>query len=976
MMESIYKSYLNALIEKLTENKNVYYISICDIEYEIIELLRDFKIEGVKIAIINKLDYSTAVKYRNDTSINKIVILTPDSVKKIDSLKDFNEYSIFPEIDSYNNLFWGIIKKIFSLKKDISSKEVKFINLIIKEKQITLSQFFELIDNSIENGEINLRKLSNNLNIVNCWKSNGEFETKLKPLRKLIRLSDPNEIEKRVSIMPIETLTNKEMRIFRQISKFSFENRYSELFSKVIFEDLPEKFTSKPVTVKSIKNSDIAENESIKQYKFSYQAFLEETESITIEEFENEMINMKEQFLESIEEFENEFNNIQDDIISAQVNDIMQVVNNEINIHPSAQKKIISKIEDFANATTHTIKLIRDNELYPHKLSLFCKSTKNYLKAYISLLSFIATNEDALEGLGENEIINRIQNLFITKNANKCKMSFMHPISVLYFNCINDKFKEILNSYNENGSNSIKILLDGILNVNTTRFPINIIVSDGKLYIINENFRSKFAYYEFTEKTQMSSENSLDIRSIANSLKKYFYEFPYKSEISVSIIGNPSFKNIGSLIKVTEEAYSEKITILQRIRIDIISENHKTISKEIDEFYKNENFNNKIQFRLLPPLLDQDGKLNGKVLLNEAIKQSDIVFLFDCYVLYKKEELRKVKYGYNSIFNLISEVGCYNPNEEWSINSSFPIEILWATLHNIYLNKANMLSEWAINELDNTIINLIKTEIDKNNSLMICMITSNMNIIKKIYMKNKFSSKIIRSKGKEFLELTFGSYIKRTHLYDKSFKFSCACSFKNILESILDNSEIEEFVKDMQYEPKEILENLIIEFNYNNEINAIEILCYYPKDENESFNEDEYRCVCKFILNYAFCNSSSHSSLLKSIMVNYLYSSAKNYGDVLLVNHIERYLKPGKGNNILFNIKQENHKVLQDINTTNIRNMIAYIETNSIDERFKTDFKYIYDIDELREISRQAGELRILDNKLLKKIEFILKGEE
>lgn len=974
MIQELYEKFLKTYIENLTINKKVFYISICDIEYEIIELLSEFKIDGIKVAIINNSDYSAAVEYRNDTTISKIVILTPDSVKKIDSLKDFNEYSIFPEIDICGELLWSIIKTIFCLiEPDI--KVIKFINLIIKEKRITLTQLLELIYNSVQNNEINIDKLNHNLHRVNCWRSNGNSGTNLTTLRKLIRLSDPAEIEKRISIMSTEKLSQKELRDFTAMSKLSFENKYDELFEKFYFENLPEEFTEKPVIQKKDKKDDNDITESTKEFKFSYEAYLEENQSIQIDEFEKEMLNsnMQEQFENTIEEFEAEFNRILLDNINDKVLRIIDDING-VNIRPKTKKNLVQRLEKFNEETTIVINYIKEKKVYPNLLDTFCRCTENFLRSYIALLSFIVTDGDALEGLGKNKIIEQIQSLFMTKDETKISMSFMHPISVFYFNCINDKFKEIVSAYKEYDSNSIRILLDGIFTVNTTRFPVNILIYDNKLYSINGSYQSKFAYYEFIEKTQLSSESILDIRTITNSIEKYMTELPFKSEIIVSILGNPSFKNIGSLKKIIDSLLKEGKSIIRKLRIDVISESNKAISNEIDDLYKNESLDNKIQFRLVNLKSDSE----SKTILNRAIEISDMVFLFDC-VFNKKEELRKIVNNYNYTHHQILKA-CSNENSmEQIIITNFPIENLWATLHNVLLNGENSLSYWAINELDNTIINLIMTKIETNSELMVCMLTSNISLINKIYMTDRFryTSNIIKSKGKELLELTFGVYIKNKNLDHNTSKFTCACSLKNILQSILDDGEIEEFVKDMQYEPKEILENLILEFSYNNQNNNITATCYYPKDENESFNIEEYQRVWKFILNYAFCNTNSHSRLLKSVIITYLYMSIRSLGDALLVNHIERYLKLDVDKDVSFNYQSKNYEIPNDINTTNVRNMIAYLENyNSVDERFKTGFMSAdYDTDELKKMRAQASILQLIDNKLLNKIDYILKED-
>jgi len=972
-LKKLYCSYLEEYIKNLTFNKVVYYISICDIEYEIIDLLQDFKIEGINVAIVNKREYSKAVEYRNNTTVSKIVLLTPDSVKKIDSLKDFNEYSVFPDVEENKEMFWGIIKTIFCLEDEQIHRVEKFINLIIKEKRISLSQFFKLFENSIENNKINIQKLNNNLFMVNCWKSDGSSSTNITNLKKLIRLSDPTEIEKRISVMSTEELNTKQLRDFTAISKLSFENNYDELFKKYSFENLPEKFTEKSISPKKTKNKDDDFTEVTKQFKFSYEAYIEETQSIPVFEFEETLLDSSiEQFTNVIEEYEDEFNKIIVKDISIKIQKIINDIKNGIDIHPKSKEGLIKRIEHFEEITSNTYNSIKQRKTYPYLLESFCRSTKDFLNAYINLLSFIATDENASYALNKNKIIEDIQSLFITIDERKLTMSFMHPIAIFFFNCTNAKYNEILPAYKEYDSNAMRILLDGVLNVNTTQFPVNILTYNNKIYVIDESYQKSFAYYEFREKTRLSSESTLDIRIITNSIERYITEFPYKSEIIVSIVGSPSFKNIGSLNKIIYDAMKFNRSIIRKFRIDIISENHKEVSKEIDDFYNSENLNNTILFRLVNLKSGSD----SRTILDEVLEKSDVVFVFDCDILYKKEELRKIAVNYTSTLSEIKRV-CSNENFlNQTINEDFPIGVLWPTLHNVLLEGENSLSTWSINEVDNSIINLIRSKIECNNELLVCMLTSNLSIISKIYMKNKFSSSILKSKGKEYLTLTFSAYIINKKLIDDESKFTCECSLKDVLQSILDDVEIEEFVKDMQYDPKEILGNLVLKFNYDNDNNKVQATCLYPEDESESFDEVEYKRIWKFILKYAFGYGNSHSILLKSLIINYLYISIRSLGDALLVNHIERYLKFDVDNDVYLEAQLSHEERPQDNNITNVRNMLAYLEKyNSVDERFKTGFKYEYDIDELKKLRIQANKIHIIDKKLLSKIDFILKGE-
>ena len=97
---------MQTYIELLTGGRKEYFIAIVDIEKHLAEefLARE---ADYAMAWFERREYSGAVVLRNDKSISRIVLFSNDSVKMIDSLKDFAEYPAVPEDKA---VFWSCLE--------------------------------------------------------------------------------------------------------------------------------------------------------------------------------------------------------------------------------------------------------------------------------------------------------------------------------------------------------------------------------------------------------------------------------------------------------------------------------------------------------------------------------------------------------------------------------------------------------------------------------------------------------------------------------------------------------------------------------------------------------------------------------------------------------------------------------------------------------------------------------------------------
>ena len=97
-MTEQFKRYLKTYITLLVEEKLEFFIAIVDVERELAsDFLESSGDTSYQAVWFERKDYAKAVRLRNDPDVRRIVLLSNDTVKMIDSLKDFVEYPILPE---------------------------------------------------------------------------------------------------------------------------------------------------------------------------------------------------------------------------------------------------------------------------------------------------------------------------------------------------------------------------------------------------------------------------------------------------------------------------------------------------------------------------------------------------------------------------------------------------------------------------------------------------------------------------------------------------------------------------------------------------------------------------------------------------------------------------------------------------------------------------------------------------------------
>ena len=187
MIEKFVK-YMRTYIELLTKGRKEYFIAIVDIEKKLVDGF--LKLEAdYAMAWFERKEYSQAVVLRNDKSVSRIVLFSNDSVKMIDSLKDFVEYPAIPED---RDIFWQCLTATFGQEPDSDCKKV--LETIMESRQIALEDLFQYLDSCIDkSGNFKFSKIVRNLYQLELWaiRNNNDKDLdkakKKQYLKKLIR---------------------------------------------------------------------------------------------------------------------------------------------------------------------------------------------------------------------------------------------------------------------------------------------------------------------------------------------------------------------------------------------------------------------------------------------------------------------------------------------------------------------------------------------------------------------------------------------------------------------------------------------------------------------------------------------------------------------------------------------------------------------------------------------------------------------
>ena len=123
----------------MTDGQKDFFIAIVDLDKNLAEKFLRQETDYV-MTWFDRKEYSQAVVLRNDIKISRIVLFSNDSVKMIDSLKDFVEY---PAISEDMNIFWRCLTAAFEQELDKDCK--KLLETVMEYRQVALEDLLQYL---------------------------------------------------------------------------------------------------------------------------------------------------------------------------------------------------------------------------------------------------------------------------------------------------------------------------------------------------------------------------------------------------------------------------------------------------------------------------------------------------------------------------------------------------------------------------------------------------------------------------------------------------------------------------------------------------------------------------------------------------------------------------------------------------------------------------------------------------------------
>ena len=429
MTEKIIR-YLQAYISLLVKGQEEYFIAIADIEKNTAEEFIRRKTDYEK-AWFDRREYSQAVVLRNRTDISKIVLFSDDSVKMIDSLKDFVEY---PSIPDDKNIFWQCIAVAFGQEMDADCK--KLLNTVMELRQTVLEDLFRYLDSGMENGAFVFEKLVKNLYQLELWvfADRDIDRAKNKPaLKRLIRNSDALLAEEKLMKGIAEKKVSFSAARRRHILKWLSKNDLKSVFQNVRYD---EKIEALFQGSGRRRRNPVQEKQEEQSYENSYEYAMQEMPEESMQKVEEALLKPENEILkDSMQKFsypdeaeiEAEFREIREQMELLSLTEEKKAF---LRLRLEELQKLFGKAAK--EGSTYT----------PACLWHYAQSQKAFVRSYFALMGrCVADTGIARMCLGVH-FLSRLQGIFCAEKDGVISMPFYHPLAGLYLISLQKKYEE------------------------------------------------------------------------------------------------------------------------------------------------------------------------------------------------------------------------------------------------------------------------------------------------------------------------------------------------------------------------------------------------------------------------------------------------------------------------------------------------------------------------------------------------------
>lgn len=957
--------YLKQYILTLTDEKEEAFLAVNDIGPE---MLPDENVPYVKecrLIRVNQADYSEAVQCRNNGKLKKIVLLCNDSIRRIDSLKDFVECAIIPED---RELLWRLLTVVFQLG-DVKIELKEYVNTLVQYIPMEIKELIDYIGDCTQYGggvgNISWERLNDEVNRFGVWRTKGSYPKK-GMLRRQIQYSRPDfarrRLEKALEDNTLEESLRKKLLLALERDEIEL------LFKSIEYKDIEKYFRNKKPTEKTRKK----EQEEERVYRYSYDMYLKE-DYPTIQAVEREIAIFQENGEDSQPEESGPFGEAYDlFFVSAEeltagrekIEELRDLIE-EYGVLAGKREKWKTYLSEFLDEYDRALERGDFQKITPVKLSEYSENQKKFISLYFDILAWLLSDETMNQVCNGTELVEELQTLFCKVREGYLEMPFYHPVAGVYFLRLNKLYEaacketEMLSLLSE--------LPSYMVNQEKLWFPIRFLQRKNKLYQLDFSSLEAPGRLLFYEQENRVSNSPVNFRLFNGIIEEYLRQNPYLGELIITIVDLNDFRGVSFLLGRLQKLMNTNEYLLTRITVNVVSLKERELKHELAKLYDMGMEVENIYFRFVRGRYGRDG---NELDLDSLMGDCDLIFFADTSVIYNArkmvrytEEPQKVRRKLKE-FDLEEQIDVFFQEKNY-------IELLWDTMQRVQNGGEVSLSRWSSQELNLRRIKEISDKVQRDAHFQAVVISANANLLRHVYREDTYCVKRSRASGNESVILTFSQQNSREKLKEQGSGMALIS-----LSRALDELSGEEDLCGRLLESENIQE-IVLQVTYEKQ--RFSFRCVVTVKEVEMTEDEKERCqvFAEEAVRYAFEEKGYLAGKFREILINELYGAAEDFAMALALYQLVRYGTDAPAVGVDIRSQEERERVFyRNTDIMELLDMLDFFEQIEIlDESSITRFQECYKKDMLSCILRAAGGTALLvEERTREKMESLYKS--
>ena len=863
--------YLDAYIRELLDGKEEAFLAITDISPEMLPdtYLRPEK--GYTLTRVDRDHYSDAVRYRNDGAIKRLVLLCEDSIRRIDSLKDFIEYPIIP---GDKEMLWRILRNLFSVRKENRDLE-ECVSLLIRSVPMEIGDLLEYLDECISRRDgqcfFSMEKINDKLNRFDVWRSKGTSLTKAK-LRRQLNYSKPDIVRQRLE----RALEDKTMpaSLRQKIVEAMGKDRLDKLYDNTDFSEVEKYFRYR----KPVRRQEKDQEQEEHLYEYSYDKCLKE---------EN-------QGIQAVEgEIEDEYRGSGED--KAQGNGPFDRARGIFAVDKRELQRCKEQIEDLSalvdeysvleEKKTKWKKYITELQLEfdaamsredyrsttPVMLSRYCENQQKFISIYFEIMSWLLSDEVMNHLCDGTELVESLQMLFCKEDKGRVDMPFYHPVAGLYFLRLKKLYEEACRETED--LSQLSDIPSFMVNQEKLWFPIRFLQKEHKLYQLDYTSIREPGRIAFYAEESRRANSTVNFRLFNSVIEEYILNNPYLGTLYISIVDLNDIQGLPLLLRRLQRLVNDNKCLLSRIVINVVSLKEREIKQELARLYDMGMDDPSIYFRFIKRRYTKEGR---ELDLKELLAESDLLFFADTDVIYNSNKMVRFTEEPNEVRRRLEK---FSLEEQitFSLEGKNYIELLWDTLQRIQNGGGAVLSRWSNQELNMRKLKEINDKVQSDEHFAAVIISANDHLLRHFYRESHYQIRKSRVSGNESMILILSQRNRKQELSEEGSN-EAAFSLSMLLDELAGE---ENFCR--QLLETENLQNIILRVVYEN--GRLHYQCGIEVEEKEDVKEKEYpddekekyRQFAEELISYTFSSKGFLALRFREMLVNELYGRVESY---------------------------------------------------------------------------------------------------